>query len=98
MPLHYSYTPSEGSRSPQDQAGLLFETMSFENVSQGHESTGRKTDDADGMYGCLPSIYHVLPSIPIKTDDMPSTEEGEVIESNTSLETFNNNITSEVNR
>ena len=33
MPLHYSYTPSEGSSSPQDQAGLLFETMSFESAS-----------------------------------------------------------------
>ena len=98
MPLHYSYTPSEGSSSPQDQAGLLFETMSFESAGQYQEGTERKPDDADGMYGCLPSVYHVLPSIPNKTDDMSSTEEGEVIESNTNLGTFSNNITDEVNK
>ena len=66
------------------------ETMSIESAGQDQDGRGRKTDDADGF-----SPSDALSPIPIKIHEGDSTAEGEVIESKTSLGTFNS--TDEVN-
>ena len=82
---HQPLYANDDSHSPQDKSYSAHpETMSFESAGQDQDGRGRKTDDADGF-----SPSDALSSIPIKTHEGDSTAEGEVIESKTSLGTFN---------
>ena len=90
-----SHSPSDASNSYLCQAR---EKKSLERDGHDEDSISRETDDADSIYGDLPTDTDgicwglpsdTLPSIPIKTYKKSSAATTEVLESDTSLGTFN---------
>ena len=91
---HFPLPGKDDSHSPPDGSySDPYETrpkISLESVGHDEEGTRTscKTDDADGVYGILPSDS--LPSVPIETNKKFSAGAAEVVESNKGLGTFSN--------